>query len=125
MMFSNIYPENPMGLEVLKNKLTQAAAARIPQVLTFGHTKGGNKKLWIERFKELGPIAKDLNVLLVVKQHGGETGTGESCAEITREVNHSNIKVNFDAGVGCAWRCRSGPDACCRDLRYSGSKNRG
>jgi sugar phosphate isomerase/epimerase len=98
MMFSNIYPENAMGLEVLKNKLHQAAAAKIPQVLTFGHTKGGNKKLWIERFKELGPIAKDLNVLLVVKQHGGETGTGESCAEITREVNHPHVKVNFDAG---------------------------
>jgi sugar phosphate isomerase/epimerase len=98
MMFSNIYPENPMGLEVLKNKLHQAAAAKIPQVLTFGHTKGGNKKVWIERFKELGPIARDLNVLLVVKQHGGETGTGEACAEITREVNHPHIKVNFDAG---------------------------
>lgn len=98
MMFSNIYPENPMGLEVLKTKLQQAAAARIPQVLTFGHTKGGNKKLWIERFKELAPVAKDLNVLLVVKQHGGETGTGEACAVITREVNHPNIKVNFDAG---------------------------
>ncbi len=98
MMFSGIYPENPMGLEVLKNKLHQAAAAKIPQVLTFGHTKGGNKKLWVERFKELGPIAKDLNVLLVVKQHGGETGTGEACAAITREVNHSHIKVNFDAG---------------------------
>src|SRR6266508_1258006 len=35
MMFSNIYPENPMGLEILKNKLNQAAAAKIPQVLTF------------------------------------------------------------------------------------------
>ena len=98
MMFSGIYPENPMGLEVLKNRLKQAAAAKIPQVLTFGHTKGGNKKLWIERFKELGPIAKDLNVLLVVKQHGGETGTGAACAEITREVAHPNVKVNFDAG---------------------------
>ena len=28
-----------------------------PQVLTFGHTKGGNRKLWVERFKALGPAA--------------------------------------------------------------------
>ena len=42
--------------------------------------------MWIERFKKLGPIARDLGVLLVVKQHGGETGTGQACAEITREV---------------------------------------
>ena len=30
--------------------------AGVPQVLTFGHTKGGNRKLWVERFKQLGPI---------------------------------------------------------------------
>jgi len=98
MMFSNIYPEDKNGLTVLKNRLQQASAGGLPHVLTFGHTKGGNRQQWIERFKELGPIAKDLNVTLVVKQHGGETGTGEACAAITREVNHPNIKVNFDAG---------------------------
>jgi sugar phosphate isomerase/epimerase len=98
MMFSNIYPENPKGLEVLRQRILQAAAAGIPQVLTFGHTKGGNRQLWVERFKQLAPLCKDNNVLLVVKQHGGETGTGAVCAEITREVNHDFIKVNYDAG---------------------------
>jgi sugar phosphate isomerase/epimerase len=98
MMFSNIYPENPSGLEVLTRRLRQAAAARIPHVLTFGHTKGGNRALWIERFRKLGPIARDLGVLLVVKQHGGETGTGAACAEITREVADEGVKVNYDAG---------------------------
>ena len=73
MMFSGIYPEAKNGLEVLTNRLRQASAAGIGQVLTFGHTKGGNRKLWVERFKKLGPIARDHNVLLVVKQHGGET----------------------------------------------------
>ena len=77
MMFSTIYPEAPDGLEVLTQRLKQAAAARVPQVLTFGHTKGGNRELWVKRLKVLGPIARDLGVLLVVKQHGGETGTGE------------------------------------------------
>jgi sugar phosphate isomerase/epimerase len=98
MMFSIVYPEAKDGLEVLTQRLKQAGAAGVPQVLTFGHTKGGNRKLWVERFKALGPIAKDNNVTLVVKQHGGETGTGEACAEITREVDHPNVKVNYDAG---------------------------
>ena len=98
MMFSMVYPEAKDGLTVLKQRIRQAGAAGVPQVLTFGHTKGGNKQLWIERFKELGPIAKDNNVVLVVKQHGGETGTGEACAAITREVNHPHVKVNYDAG---------------------------
>jgi sugar phosphate isomerase/epimerase len=34
----------------------------------------------------------------VVKQHGGETGTGVACARITREVGDAGVKVNYDAG---------------------------
>jgi sugar phosphate isomerase/epimerase len=98
MMFSMVYPEHPEGLAVLTQRIRQASAAGVPQVLTFGHTKGGNRTLWIERFTKLGPIARDHNVMVVVKQHGGETGTGEACAAITRDVGHPNIKVNYDAG---------------------------
>lgn len=98
MMFSTIYPEHKDGLKILTNRIKQAAAAGIGQVLTFGHTKGGNRRIWIERFKQLGPIARDHDVMIVVKQHGGSTGTGQACAEITREVNDANIMVNFDAG---------------------------
>jgi sugar phosphate isomerase/epimerase len=98
MMFSGVYPEAKNGLEVLKNRIKQASAAGIGQVLTFGHTRGGNRKVWVARFKELGPLAKDNGVMIVVKQHGGETGTGKVCAEIIREVSHPNIKVNYDAG---------------------------
>ena len=98
MMFSTIYPEHARGLDVLTRRIKQAAAANIGQVLTFGHTQGGNRAVWIERFKALGPIARDNNVTLVVKQHGGSTGTGEACAEIIREVNDPGIMVNYDAG---------------------------
>jgi sugar phosphate isomerase/epimerase len=98
LMFSEIYPEAPKAVDVLTNRIRQASAARIPQVLTFGHTKGGNRALWIDRFKQLGPIARDHGVLIVVKQHGGETGTGAVCAEIIREVADEGIKVNYDGG---------------------------
>ena len=98
MMFSTIYPEHARGLEVLTRRIKQASAAGIGQVLTFGHTQGGNRAVWIERFKALGPIARDHNVTLVVKQHGGTTGTGAACAEIIREVNDPGIMVNYDAG---------------------------
>ncbi len=98
MMFSTIYPEHPKALPVLTQRIKQAAAAGIGQVLTFGHTEGGNRKVWIERFRQLGPIARDHGVTIVVKQHGGTTGTGEACAEIVREVNDPNIWMNYDAG---------------------------
>lgn len=98
MMFSTIYPEHPRGLEVLTNRIKQASAAGIGQVLTFGHTMGGNRAVWIERFKILGPIARDHGVTIVVKQHGGSTGTGEACAAIIREVDDPGVFVNYDAG---------------------------
>ena len=76
MMFSTIYPEDARAIKVLTQRIKQAAAAGIGQVLTFGHTQGDNRALWIERFKVLGPIARDQGVTIVVKQHGGTTGTG-------------------------------------------------
>lgn len=98
MMFSMIYPEHDDGPKVLASRVRQAAAAGIPQVLTFGHTEGGKAEVWLKRFKELGPVAAEHNVTVVVKQHGGTTGTGEACAKIVREVNHPAIQVNYDAG---------------------------
>jgi sugar phosphate isomerase/epimerase len=95
MMFSGVYPEAAGGVEVLIHRLKQAEAAGIPHVLTFGHTEGKNRQIWVERFKQLGPIARDLGVLLVVKQHGE---TGQLTGEIVREVNDPGIRVNYDAG---------------------------
>ncbi len=76
MMFSTIYPEQENAVAVLSQRIRQASAAGVSQVLTFGHTEGGNRQLWIERFKLLAPIARDHHVQIVVKQHGGSTGTG-------------------------------------------------
>jgi len=98
MMFSTVYPESEHGLAILTSRIRQAAAAGIPQVLTFGHTQGGNRKLWTERFKKLATIARDHGVMIVVKQHGGSTGTGKACADIIREVDDPAIRVNYDAG---------------------------
>jgi sugar phosphate isomerase/epimerase len=98
MMFSGIYPEHRDAPKVLRSRILQAAAAGIPQVLTFGHTEGGNSEVWVKRFKELGPVAREHGVLIVVKQHGGKTGTGAACAAITREVADAGVKVNYDAG---------------------------
>lgn len=98
MMFSEVYPEKPNAVEVLTQRIKQAAAAGIGQVLTFGHTDGGDRTLWIERLKKLGPVARDHGVTIVVKQHGGTTGTGEVLSAIVREVADPNVWVNYDAG---------------------------
>ncbi len=98
MMFSGVYPDAANGLEVMRQRIRQAGAAGVPQVLTFGDAKGAKRQLWVERLRDLGPLLRDQKVMLVVKQHGGDTGTGEACAKIVREVDHELIKVNYDAG---------------------------
>ena len=42
MMFSTIYPEHKDAMRVFTSRIRQAQAAGIGQVLTFGHTRGGN-----------------------------------------------------------------------------------
>jgi len=98
MMFSGIYPEAENAVKVMTSRIHQAAAAGIKQVLTFGDNEGSNQKLWIERFKLWGRIAGDHGVMIVLKQHGGTTGTGEICAKIIQEVASPNVLVNYDAG---------------------------
>jgi sugar phosphate isomerase/epimerase len=94
MMFSVVYPEHPTAVAVFKNRILQAQAAGLPHVLTFGHSQE-NRRLWVERLKQLGPIARDHGVTIVVKQHGE---TGQLTGEIVREVADEGIKVNYDAG---------------------------
>jgi sugar phosphate isomerase/epimerase len=93
-----LFGPSPEGVEAMKRRIAQAAAAGIPQVLTMGSTKGNDAKLWVKNFKELAPVARDAGVTVVVKQHGGNTGFGAACADITREVASEAIKVCYDAG---------------------------
>jgi hypothetical protein len=97
-MFSMIYPDDAQALTVLTQRIKQASAADMPMVLVFGPTQGGDPKLWVQRFKALGPVAADHNVTLVMKQHGGETtGTGQALARILEEVDHPNVWMSYDA----------------------------
>jgi sugar phosphate isomerase/epimerase len=95
LMFSMIYPEDPKAIQVLTQRILQAEAAGIAHVLTFGHTDARSRKLWVERLKQLGPVARDHGVLIVAKQHGE---TGQVTGEIVREVADEGVKVNYDAG---------------------------
>jgi sugar phosphate isomerase/epimerase len=88
----------PESVDALKHRIRQAAAAHVAQVLTMGNSRGNDRSLWVKNFKELGPVARDHGVLVVVKQHGGNTGTGAALAEIVSEVADEGVKISYDAG---------------------------
>src|SRR4051812_15411583 len=70
----------PEKVEAFRACIRQAAAGGVSQVLTMGSTRGNDRKLWVKNFKALGPAARDAGVLIAVKQHGGNTGTGAALA---------------------------------------------
>ena len=98
MMFAGIYVEAPDSIKVHTRRIEQAAAAGIGYVITFGKISAGAYDIWIRNLKELGPIATSSGVTIVIKQHGGNTGTGQACAKILADVANDGVKLCYDAG---------------------------
>ena len=98
MMFSAVAIEAPGALDAHLRRLDQAAAARIPYLLTFGSTKPGQRDVWIANLKQLAPRAQAASVTLLIKPHGGNTATGQDCAGILADVAHPALKICYDAG---------------------------
>ncbi len=98
MMFSTVFLEEKTALDAHLRRIEQAQAAGIPYLLTFGRTRPGEYETFVQNLKQMAPVAKKAGVMVVVKQHGGNTATGEMCAKIVREVSHESVKICYDAG---------------------------
>jgi sugar phosphate isomerase/epimerase len=100
MFFAVYYVHEPKALEIFPRRIEQAAAAKVPYILSFGNTKGpaSDYPIWVKNLKVLGPMARNAGVQIVIKQHGGQTGTGAMCARIVEEVGDEGVKMWYDAG---------------------------
>jgi sugar phosphate isomerase/epimerase len=98
MMFSTVNLEAPAALDAHLRRIEQAAAARIPFLLTFGRTTPGEYGTFVGNLKRMAPAARKSGVMVVIKQHGGNTATGADCARIVREVADDAVKICYDAG---------------------------
>jgi sugar phosphate isomerase/epimerase len=78
--------------------IEHAAAAKIPFVLTNGSTRREKYDVWIRNLKQLGPIARANGLMVVIKPHGGNTGTGQDCAKIVSDVGDEGVKICYDSG---------------------------
>jgi sugar phosphate isomerase/epimerase len=93
-----MFGPSPESVKAFEHRIEQAGAAKVGQVLTMGNTRGNDARTWVKNFKALGPMARDQGVMIGVKQHGGNTGTGAALAEIVRDVDEPNVKISYDAG---------------------------
>lgn len=98
MMFSTVQLEAPDAGNAHARRIDQAAAAGIPFLLTFGKTTSGQYETFIGNLKRMAPVARANGVTVVIKQHGGNTGTGKDCARIVDEVGDAGLRICYDAG---------------------------
>jgi sugar phosphate isomerase/epimerase len=98
MMFSRLYVADANAVRGHTQRIEQASAAGIPFVLTFGHIEAGGEEVWIRNLEELGKIARNEGVIVVIKQHGGNTATGKDCLRIVQQVADEGVKICYDAG---------------------------
>jgi sugar phosphate isomerase/epimerase len=120
MMFSMVYVDAPESVPAHTRRIEQAAAAKIPYIITFGRIQPGGYPAWIKNLKELGAIARANGVTLTIKQHGGNTATGQDCAKIIADVADEGVKMCYDAGNVLDYENHDPvPDiqACWRDVR--------
>ncbi len=98
MMFSTVGVEAPNSVPAHQRRIEQAAAARIPYLLTFGSTQPGQYDLWISNLRQLAPQAQKAGITLLIKPHGGNTATGRDCARILADVGSPALKICYDSG---------------------------
>lgn len=98
MMFSTVNLEAANALDAHLRRIEQASAAGIRFLLTFGKTSPGEYAKFVDNLRRMAPTAKQAGVMVVIKQHGGNTATGKDCARIVREVAHDAVKICYDAG---------------------------
>ena len=98
MMFSTVFLEEAGADDAHRKRIAQAAAARIPYLLTFGRTRPGELERVIACLKAIGPVARQAGVTVLIKQHGGNTATGAMCAAIIRQVADEGVRMCYDAG---------------------------
>lgn len=126
MMFSMVMLEAREAAEGHLRRIEQAAEAGIPFLLTFGKTAPGEYENVISCLKQIAPRARGSGVLVVIKQHGGNTATGADCSKIIREVGDDGVRMCYDAGNVLDYESRDPiPDiqACWRDIRAFAMKD--
>jgi len=98
MMFSTVNLEAPEAIDAYTRRIDQAAAAGIPYIIVFGKTEAGGYSNVIRCLQQTGPVARQAGVMLVVKQHGGNTSTGQQISKILRDAAVEGVHMCYDAG---------------------------
>ena len=67
-------------------------------LLTFGANNPGQYENYYKLMQDAAPYAQERGMKLVLKPHGGASGSSEEILQCLDKVKHPNFKIWFDAG---------------------------
>lgn len=98
MMFSGVNFEEAGATDAYRRRIDQANAAGIGHIIVFGKTSAGDYSAVIRNLQQAAKHAEGTTAVLALKQHGGNTATGEDCSRIIAEAGHAAVRMCYDAG---------------------------
>jgi sugar phosphate isomerase/epimerase len=86
------------GPDSLQRMIDNAAAAEAWSVVLSGLGNEETYEHYIRAITELCDEAEEKQVALVIKPHGGLTGTGPLCRRAIEQIGHRNVSLMYDPG---------------------------
>lgn len=88
----------PQALADTRRQLDNAHFMGVQFALTSGVSKPEEYALYFKLMADAAAYAQERGIKLVIKPHGGGSGSSEEMLHCIKEVNHSNFKIWYDAG---------------------------
>jgi len=85
-------------IKQVRAQIDHAKALSLDFVLSFGVAKADEYDNFIKAMADGAAYAQEQGVKLVMKPHGGNTGTAQEILDTLKKVNHANFKIWYDAG---------------------------
>jgi len=82
----------------MRQQIDNGAIVGVEFLLTFGVDQARDYENYYKLMHDAASYARELEMKLVLKPHGGASGASEEIVRCLQKVNHPNFKIWFDAG---------------------------
>lgn len=82
----------------VRAQIDHAKTLSLEYALTFGVANPSEYENFFQSMSDAAAYAQERGVKLVMKPHGGSSGSSEEILEALKKVNHPNFKIWYDAG---------------------------
>ena len=82
----------------VRAQIDHAKTLSLEYALTFGVANPGEYENFFQSMADGAAYAQERGVKLVMKPHGGSSGSSEEILQTLQKVNHPNFKIWYDAG---------------------------